>query len=206
MNYERLLSYGNVIQLKYNLDCNKLLEEIGGFEFGLYNPRKKNNPRYGLSITSLDGSLNGIDLDSLIDAYEKTGQVYDEMSFRTLTEVYEKSSELKKVIDPFKKFLGRTHFLRFSKGGHFPPHRDDRGSESQPDFRIIVPIKYTNPPDSYYVFDGEIVNLNYGYAYFMNTNLEHSFFSFNNESTMIVMNVEGCSDAYQLILDSMYST
>ena len=70
MNYERLLSYGHVIQLQQNLDCTRLLDEIQEFEFAPYNPRKKNNPRYGLSITSLDGELNGPDLDSLIDAYE----------------------------------------------------------------------------------------------------------------------------------------
>lgn len=205
MNYERLLSYGHVIQLQQNLNCDKLLDEIKEFDFKQYNSRKKDNPRYGLSITSLDGGINGLDLDSLIDAYETTGQAYDEMSFRTLTKVYEKSTELKKVIDPYKKFLGRTHFLKFDKGGYFPPHRDDRGSEEQSDFRIIIPIQYTNPPSSYYVFDGKIQYLNYGFAYFMNTNLEHSFFSFTNNALMIVMNVEGCSDTYKLVLDNMYS-
>ena len=127
------------------------------------------------------------------------------MSFRILTKVYEKSLELKKVIDPYKKFLGRTHFLNLRKGGYFPPHRDDRGSKVQPDFRIIVPIKDCNPPSSYYVFNNQIQTLNHGYAYFMNTNLEHSFFSFSHDTLMIVMNVEGCSDAYQLVLDNMFS-
>lgn len=206
MNYERLLSYGNVIQLRHIIDCRKLLNEIQDFKFAPYNSRKKNNPRYGLSITSLNGEINGIDLDSLIDAYETTGQVYNEMSFRTLTEVYEKSTELRKVVDPYKSFLGRTHFLKFNKGGYFPPHRDDRGSEEQPDFRIIVPIQFTNPPSSYYVFDGQIQHLNYGFAYFMNTNLEHSFFSFTDNALMIVMNIQGCSEAYKTVLDNMYST
>ena len=61
--YNNLLSFGDIIEL--NIDCNvkKLLDNISKFEWLKYNPRKDIN-RYGLSVTSLDGNLTGIDLST----------------------------------------------------------------------------------------------------------------------------------------------
>lgn len=201
MSYERLLSYGHFIQLQPNVNVEKLIAEIEPFPFARYNPKKDDIPRYGLSVTSEDGSINGIDLDSL-----HNHEGYDELSFRTLTEVYTQSEEVRKLVDPFKDYLGRCHFLKFGKGGYFPPHRDNRGARVQEDFRIIVPLKHCNPPNSYLIFDDRIKVLNEGFAYFMNTNLEHSFFSYSKEALMLVMNIEACDGAYESVFNNMFST
>jgi len=200
MNYERLLSYGNVIQLKMRVDVGKLKGEISSFDFDHYNPNKPNIPRYGLSITSLDGEINGVDLDSL---YNTDG--LDEMSFRTFTDVYYASEQIRSVIEPFKDYLGRSHLLKFGKGGFFPPHRDDRGSREQKTVRIICPIFKCKPPTSYLILDDKIQYLQEGGVYFMNTNLEHSFISYGGEALMMILNVEACEGSYKAIFDNLAS-
>ena len=58
-HYHQLLSYGDLIELETRCNTDKLLKEIKDFEWKQYNPRKEIN-RYGLSITSSDGTRNGI--------------------------------------------------------------------------------------------------------------------------------------------------
>ena len=82
--YNSLLSYGDLIPLKLSCNVQKLMLQIKGYEYLKYNPRKDIN-RYGLSITSEDGSLNGKDLDSLAELTKETGTIYDEDSFTKLT-------------------------------------------------------------------------------------------------------------------------
>ena len=64
IEYNNLLSFGDVLTLNYSGNCSKILKDIKEFEWKQYNPRRAIN-RYGLSVTSLDGKLNGIDLDSM---------------------------------------------------------------------------------------------------------------------------------------------
>ena len=114
-------------------------KEIKDFEWKQYNPRKEIN-RYGLSVTSSDGTRNGIDLDSLYEYNRENNTKFDEDSFKTFTDVYYKSEEVQKLVEPFKPWLWRTHFLNFRKGGYFPPHRDKRTSKEQKSMRLLVPI------------------------------------------------------------------
>ena len=198
ITYERVLSYGNIFPLKITCDTNKLLQEIRGFKFAQYNTKKPDIPRYGLSITSLDGELNGIDLESL------NGSEYSERSFRKLTEVYHASQEVRKVIDPFKHWMGRAHLLNIRKGGYFPPHRDEMSAE-QLSFRVIVPVKAFNPPHNYFIVNDQIVQMDEGRAYFVNTNLVHSDMSFSNDTTMMVLNIDACTESYVQLLTHVYS-
>lgn len=203
ISYERLLSFGDIIPLRIKCNVDKLQQELSTFKFSQYNTSKLDNPRSGLSITSIDGQLNGVDLESLYEVYALTGNEYNEMSFTTLTEVYYTSAETRKIVDPFRSYIGRSHFLQFKQGGYFPPHRDDRGTEEQHSLRIIVPIRDCNPPQFYFMFNDKVLNLNHGYAYFMNTNLTHSVFSYSNNSMLMVLNVKSCDATHRIILDSM---
>lgn len=196
--YERLLSYGNVFSLKPSCDPSIVKKEISNFEFGQYNSAKPEINRKGLSITSLNGELNGIDLESL------NGSECDEGSFRALTDVYYSSPELQKIIDPFKDHLGRTHFLNVRRGGYFPPHRDEV-SAKQKFMRVIVPIYHFNPPFMYFVYDNKILELREGQCYFINTNVEHNLFSYSNDSLMIVINLI-CNDAsYECVMRQLHN-
>ena len=190
MLYQNLLTFGDKIEL--NLFCNvgNLLKEIKDFQWHQYNPRKEIN-RQGLSVTSLDGKLGGIDLDSLYEYNKINNTNYTELSFRTKTEVYYKSQELQKIIQPLDPWVCRTHLLKLSKGGYFPPHRDWLGKSPQESLRIIVFLHQCTPNNFYFIYDGSLLNnIKYGQAYFINTNKEHSLFSFFDDAIMLVINLE----------------
>ena len=106
MSYNSLLSFGDLIPLKLKCNVKKLFDETEEFVYLKYNPRK-DIERYGLSITSLDGSLNGIDLDSIKEYNKENNTEYDELSFNKFTDVYNISSEIQKIIEPFKNHIGR---------------------------------------------------------------------------------------------------
>ena len=63
-----------------------------------------------------------------------------------------KSKEVQKLVDPWKPWLCRTHFLNFKKGGYFPPHIDSYKFGEQKFIRLIVPIKKCNPSFLYFVY------------------------------------------------------
>ena len=196
--YSDLLSYGDFIQLNNSCNSKRLLEEIKKFEWKQYNSRKNIN-RYGLSVTSEDGSLNGKDLDSLYELSKEQGKIYDEDSFTILTDVYHKSKEVQKLVDPWKPWLCRTHFLNFKKGGYFPPHIDNRGFQGKQFIRLLVPIRKCNPSFLYFMYEDKLLNFNRGYTYFLNTNKKHAIFSFSDDSTMLVMNLECCKESIEQI-------
>ena len=198
MSYTSLLSFGDFISLKLKCDVKKLFDEIKQFSFSQYNPRK-DIKRYGLSITSLDGSINGIDLDSIKDYNAENKTEYDELSFNKLTDVYYSSNEIQKVVKPFIKHLGRSHILYLPEGGYFPPHRDlPVYYEGQNSLRVLIPLKGCNPPDLYFMYENKPLYFEHGRAYFLNTNKSHNLFSFNN-SYMIVLNVKTSEEIFKII-------
>ena len=203
--YNDLLTYGDFIQLKNSCNSKELLEEIKDFEWKQYNPRKNVN-RYGLSITSNDGSLNGEDLDSLYEYSKEKGRICDEDEFTTLTDVYYKSKQIQKLVDPFKPWLCRTHLLNFRKGGYFPPHRDlPVYVKEQNSLRILVPLMGCNPPDLYFMYEDKPLHFDHGRAYFLNTNKSHSLFSMRG-SLMIVLNIAANEEVYKIIGDHFQTT
>tara|TARA_B100000927_G_scaffold286570_1_gene278276 strand:- start:404 stop:1021 length:618 start_codon:yes stop_codon:yes gene_type:complete len=198
MSYSRLLTYGDIIPLKFTCEPDKLLKEIKDFDFKQYNPRKT-IPRSGLSITSLDGKFDGIDLDSIPEYNRENNTHYTELDFNTVTDAYHKSEEIRKVVEPWKKYLGRSHVLYLPAGGYFPVHRDlPVYKEDQQSMRILIPLQDCNPPWMYFIHDGKILNFEHGRAYFVNTNKMHSLFSFR-DSYMIVLNVQSNSNTYEII-------
>jgi len=190
MLYQNLLTFGDKIELNLFCGVGNLLEEIKDFQWLQYNPRKEIN-RQGLSVTSLDGKLGGIDLDSLYEYNKINNTNYTELSFRTKTEVYYKSQELQKIIQPLDPWVCRTHLLKLSKGGYFPPHRDWLGKSPQQTLRIIVFIHQCTPNTFYFIYDGDLLNnIKHGQAYLINTNKEHSVFSFSDDVILLVINFE----------------
>ena len=200
MSYNSLLSFGDLIPLKLKCDVKKLFDETEEFVYLKYNPRK-DIERYGLSITSLDGSLNGIDLDSIKEYNKENNTEYDELSFNKFTSVYHASSEIQKIVEPFKNHIGRSHILSLQEGGYFPPHRDlPVYVEQQNSLRILVPLKGCNPPDMYFMYEDKPLHFEHGRAYFLNTNKSHNLFSFKG-SEMIVLNIKTNEEVYKIIGD-----
>jgi len=200
MSYNSLLSFGDLIPLKLKCDVKKLFDETEEFVYLKYNPRK-DIERHGLSITSLDGSLNGIDLDSIKEYNKENNTEYDELSFNKFTKVYHTSSEIQKIVEPFKNHIGRSHILSLQEGGYFPPHRDlPVYVEQQNSLRILVPLKGCNPPDMYFMYEDKPLHFEHGRAYFLNTNKSHNLFSFKG-SDMIVLNIKTNEEVYKIIGD-----
>lgn len=200
MSYNSLLSFGDLIPLKLKCDVKKLFDETEEFVYLKYNPRK-DIERYGLSITSLDGSLNGIDLDSIKEYNKENNTEYDELSFNKFTKVYHASSEIQKIVEPFKNHIGRSHILSLQEGGYFPPHRDlPVYVEQQNSLRILVPLNGCNPPDMYFMYEDKPLHFEHGRAYFLNTNKSHNLFSFKG-SDMIVLNIKTNEEVYKIIGD-----
>ena len=201
MSYNSLLSFGDLIPLKLKCDVKKLFNETEEFVYLKYNPRK-NIERYGLSITSLDGSLNGIDLDSIKEYNKENNTEYDELSFNKFTEVYNVSSEIQKIVEPFKNHIGRSHILHLAEGGYFPPHRDlPVYVEQQNSLRVLIPLKGCNPPDMYFMYEDKPLHFEHGRAYFLNTNKAHNLFAFK-DSYMIVLNIKTSEEVYQILGDN----
>ena len=201
MLYECLSRYGDFYSLKNYCDIKNIQEQLKLYEndWVLYNPRKDIS-RYGLSITSLDGGLSGIpDLDSIKEYNIKNNLSLDETNFNLKTELW---PVVKEVLEPYGKNLGRTHFIKMSRGGYFPPHRDQYSRELN-SFRLFLPVKGCNPPNTYFILDNRILNFDHGRLYFINTCKEHTLFTTGNESLFIVANVILNNESVDLVLNNL---
>ena len=198
--YNSLITYGQKFPTNLYMNPQEVMKDLEDFseEWKPYNPRKK-IAREGLSVTSLDGGLSGIpDLDSIREYCIKNQVILGEHSFNQETPV---ANIVRTYLDPFKGHVGRSHFIRMGKGGHFPPHRDDRRA-SVNNMRLFVPIKDCNPPKTFFMLDREPLYFDHGRAYFINTSMEHTLFSCY-PSLFLVMNVAVNEQTVQTLLDNM---
>lgn len=185
--YSVLLIYGTFIELKSKIDGQKLVKWTEeNFEYVRYNPRK-NIDRYGLSITSLDGSLSGIpDLDSLYEYNLENGTTYQENDFTVPTDVYKNNKELQELLLPWKDYIFRTHIIKLNPGGYFPPHRDFFGLNID-SFRLISPLVNACP----FVLEDKLLRMREGNMYFIDTAKVHQLFNSNTDpSYWLVVNVK----------------
>lgn len=195
-------NWGDVIDLTFPaLNCTKIKDVCDKHPgWKEYQPHKKPNNRFGLSVTSLDGGFSGEpDLCSLREWYSITGESYHETDFQKRTNVVSFLPELDEFLDFWGPNLGRTHFLRLDKGGYFPPHRDNGAIVLPPSFRILVPISNFGKNQMHWIQEGKQLHLELGHVYFINTNKLHSVFSFVDNCLMLVLNIHSDSS----ILDKL---
>ena len=186
-----ITNFGNVIEFDFPLwdtgRAQSILDKHPGWV--RYQPHKPNN-RWGLSVTSLDGGFSGEpDLYSLRDWNAMNGTTYWEADFKARTNVVEFIPELNPFLDFFGNSLGRVHFLKLNAGGFFPPHRDNGAIVDSPTFRILVPINNFGKNQMKWIQEEEVLNLEPGRTYFINTTIPHSLFSFTDDFTMLVLNI-----------------
>lgn len=186
--FDSILRFGNIFELDFTIDALTVQRELAAFESSWvqYNPDKPNNPRFGLSITSLDGGLSGYpDLHSLREVAVKHGHRYEESDFREFTPVYYACPSIHPLIRHFHPHIGRTHFLRMKTGGYFPPHRDGALMDEPSCFRILVPLNGCNRNNFIFIYNEERFVLESGGVYFINTMVAHSLFSFSDIMMMV---------------------
>lgn len=131
--------FGDVCELSVTTPTTDLAT-LQEFTWPRYNPRKLDNNRWGLPITSLDGSMSGIpDLDSLKEYNKLHNTSYKETDFKTFTQAAEWSN-VRKFLSGFEE-IGRCHYIKLNAGGFFPWHRDGASAE-QTSIRLICPLIY----------------------------------------------------------------
>lgn len=203
---EFVTSYGDVVELGFDTvdvnACKDLILNHAGWR--QYNSYKDGYNRYGLSMTSLDGGYSGVpDLESLVEYYMHTKQLYYDRDFKVRTPLSNEIPEVSELFDFFGDDLGRSHFLRLDRGGFFPPHRDHEFSLPNNTFRVVIPFYNFHPSKMTWVFDGKVVELREGFAYFMNTTKAHSLFSYVDDCTMLVLNVCATKDTLNRLVRKM---
>jgi len=199
--YDTLTRYGDFYALKQGIDTNSVTKQLQPYndKWVPYNPRKP-IPRYGLSITSLDGGLSGIpDLDSVREYNIKNNLDLDETDFNTKTELW---PLVEKALAPYEKFLGRTHFIKMDPLGCFPPHRDQYSRELN-SFRLFIPVSGCNPPTNYFILDDKTLHFDHGRVYFLNTCKEHTTFCMGFDTLFVVANIILSEESVDAVLQNL---
>lgn len=191
--FQQLHVYGDIIPLKPFVNPEQVTRELESFSqaWVQYNPSKSQNPRLGLSVTSLDGGMSGVpDLYSLYEWSKETGRKVSEKDFNKTTEAYRQCQAIHELVAPFQEHLGRCRFVKFAAGGHFPPHRDGSVSFQVPDyFRILVPLANTGSDDFHFVHDGRLVPMESGRPYLFNALKTHSVVSYTENAMTLAVSV-----------------
>lgn len=171
------------ITIRFDVDaCQKWLkrDELQWFP---YNESKKGYRREGLSLYSLDGTVDSqIDLTSIQEFNKKNQTSYTEQSFNTPTPYWWDVPDLAESFKDIQNDICRTHFIRLGQGGFFPPHRDLGNT-----FRLIALFNGTS--DLYLMSEDKKLSFDVGRLYFLNTKKMHSIFSFIQYSHLLVLNV-----------------
>jgi hypothetical protein len=202
----RLLSMGDWLQMKTDINTKKLLNEIESFknDWKPYNARKPNN-RFGLSITSLDGELSGIpDLDSLHEYNNKHTANITNRDINKYTSVYDNSLELQKIIQPWKPWLGRCHFLRLDKGGYFPEHYDiEKLDYAHDEIRLVGFVNKNSKDTMKFIYEDTVINVREGSLYYFNANKRHSVFSMSDDCIMLVFCLKFNEKLFETIINEI---
>lgn len=198
----RLHTMGDWLELQ-QFDSNKLLKDIESYQrdWKPYNLKKPNN-RWGLSITSLDGSLSGMpDLDSLSEYNNRNNTNITNHDINTYTSVYDKSTILKEIIEPWKPWLGRCHFLRLNAGGFFPEHYDiNKLDYEYEDARLIAFVNNNSKDTMKFIYEDTVMNVKEGSLYWFNASKRHSVFSMEDDCIMIVFCLRFDADLFETII------
>ncbi len=199
----RLNTMSDWIELNPGFKKDRLLEELKPFEkdWKRYNPKKPNN-RFGLSVTSIDGGLHGIpDLTSLRDWEVQTGEQIHNHDLNVPTDVYKNCPTLQAILEPWKPWLGRCHFLRMDRGSFFPEHFDiNKEDYSYDEVRFIGFVK-CNEYDFKWIYDDKVIKGNPGTLWYFNGNKRHSVFSFKDGIILLVMCLKFDKDLFQKMLE-----
>lgn len=186
--YTRLHTMGDWLEMQ-NFDSNKIMHDLEMWKdsWQPYN-RKKPNNRFGLSITSLDGGLGGIpDLDSLYEYNKIHGTDVKNHDIKTYTPVYDSSIALQKIIEPWKPWLGRCHFLKLNAGGYFPEHYDiNKLDYAYDEIRLVGFVNNTSKYTMKFLYEDNLLDVQNGSLYWFNANKRHSVFSMTDDCIMLV--------------------
>lgn len=188
-----LLGMGNYVKTKWSLNPVTVEQQLEQFKDNWcpYNAKKDTvNNRWGLPVTSHTGDvMDNYHLNSFGYMQEYHSVEMKEENFTTPTAVYHAIPDIKKLVDVFAPDIGRVHLLRVDKGGFFPPHRDFVGLAPEY-FRLLTVFGRCSPENYAQIVDGKLIYPEPGWTYFMNTQLDHSVFSFSDNLYCLILTVK----------------
>ena len=173
-----IFNLGNQILLDKSINTSRFMEELSQFDdkWEQYNEFKPHIKRDGLCVINESGlNQSGPALNSLYEWNRKYNTDYSEKDFDKTTPVYDLTS-MKELLGDILHLCGRTHILRVSPGGYFPPHRDSRG-ENVDTFRLIMALSNTTNPWFRFMLEDKPLYFEMGQLYAVNTTLEHALFN-----------------------------
>jgi len=197
-----LLGMGNYVKTKWNVDSYAVEKQLEKFKDNWcpYNVKKDStNNRWGLPVTSHSGDImDNYHLNSFGYMQKYHSVEMKEENFTTPTSVYY-ATDFKKLVDIFAPDIGRVHILRVDKGGFFPPHRDFVGTSPEY-FRLLTVFGRCSPENYAQIVDGKLIYPESGWTYFVNTQLDHSVFSFSDNLYCLVLTVKLNQRTFELIM------
>lgn len=185
LQFQRLATLGALASLRLNVCRNTLLGELSKFESHWYDyaPNKPATKRFALSITSTDGTMAGVgSLEELCPGQKGSS----ELDYNQVTEVYNSSTEIQKVINKFLPNIGRSRLVNIKPGGYFPPHRDIDVRNLPDHFRLFLPLSDFSGNDAVFIIDDKIRYLETGRLYFIDTTKIHSVFAYENSFCLMI--------------------
>lgn len=200
-----LLGMGSYVKTKWRIDPLLVEEQLRQFDDNWcpYNAKKDiSNNRWGLPVTSRSGDvMDNMHLNSFGYMQEYHNEKFSESDFTTPTQVYHAIPEIKKLVDTFSPDIGRVHLLRVDRGGFFPPHRDF-ATIAPEYFRLLTVFGRCSPENYAQIVDGRLVYPESGWTYFVNTQLDHSVFSFSDNLYCLILTVKLNERTTNLILNN----
>ncbi|MCB0362901.1 MAG: aspartyl/asparaginyl beta-hydroxylase domain-containing protein, partial [Bdellovibrionales bacterium] len=113
-----------------------------------------------------------------------------ENQFNVLTRAALELTSISELLNHYAPSLGRSRFVKFDRGGHFPPHRDQSFSYQVPDyFRIFVPLLNWTPNTLFFIVEDKVIQYEPGRAYFFNAMKVHTVFSTVPEAVTLALSV-----------------
>lgn len=203
--WNSLVNLGSFVKTKWRIDPNRVESELDQFKDNWcpYNAKKdQNNNRWGLPVTSHSGDVtDNFHLNSFGYMQKYHDVELKEENFTVPTVVYHTIPDIKNLVDVFYPDIGRVHLLRIDRGGFFPPHRDFH-SVSPEYFRLLTVFGRCSPENYVQMVDGRPLYPEAGWTYFMNTQLDHSVFSFSNNLYCLVLTVKLNERTHKLIINN----
>lgn len=201
-----LVNLGGITKLGFRFNCYNVLSQLSQFDnnWVLYNKIKDtNNNRWGLPLTSKTGDVDDNEhLNSFMYVMKNKNLMLSESDYTTPTQVYHALPEIANIINVFTPDIGRVHLLRIDRGGFWPPHRDFQ-STSPEYFRLLAFFGNCSTVDFKAIFNEQLINFEQGVVYFVNTQLEHSVFSFTDGVYCLVLTVKLTERTSKLIFSNL---
>lgn len=203
--WNSLVNLGSFVKTKWKINHFLVETQLEQFNNNWcpYNVKKDTvNNRWGLPITSQSGDvIDNYHLNSFGYMQKYHNIEMKEENFRTPTQVYYNIPDVKQLVDVFNPDIGRIHFLRIDRGGFFPPHRDFHGVSPEY-FRLLTVFGRCSPENYVQMIDGHPIYPEAGYVYFVNTQLDHSVFSFSNNLYALILTIKLNERNYNLIINN----